>query len=170
MRYTRLMDDFSSANGDIPVLGYAGYQSRRSRNRWWQLTDLERALLIGLAGLGFFIVTRHFMPERGCRMSKRTRAAADIRRSGAISYAIKHFKYDFGRYPNQLNELLRPPPTDGVDAKAHPYLELSQDLLIDPWGNHYQFLCPAQRSKEDFDLWSCGPNGVCGDADDISNW
>ena len=171
MRYTRLMDDFSSANGDIPVLAYADDASRKSSKRWWHITDLEAALLLGLAGLASLIVMpRLLQRSRCCCYSKTKLAEAAVKPLGAISTALKNFKFDHGHYPSQLNELLRPPPLDGVEGEPQPYLDVSPSWLKDPWGNHYQYLCPAQRSKEDFDLWSCGPNGICGDADDICNW
>jgi len=167
-----LMDDFSSASGDISVLEYGRHKPRRTNQRWWQLTALERALLLGLAGLVCFILMpRLLQRSRCCSCSKTSRAEAAVKSNGAISFAIKNFKFDHARYPKQLNELTNPPPTRGSNDEIFPYLDVDPRTgLLDPWGNTYQYLYPAQRSKEDFDLWSCGPNGSCGDSDDICNW
>lgn len=43
--------------------------------------------------------------------------------------------------------------------------------LTDPWGKPYQYRYPAKRSKhEEFDLWSCGKDGIDGTEDDLGNW
>ncbi len=162
------MDDFSSASGDIPVLAYACENKRRDKWPWWLQAIAEQALILGLLGILALIVVPPMMPE-GCGGTWKIAEAA-VKPLGAISTALRNFKFDRGDYPSQLNELLRPPSMDGVEGEPQPYLDVSPDWLRDPWGNHYQYLCPAQRSKEEFDLWSCGPNGICGDADDICNW
>jgi len=45
--------------------------------------------------------------------------------------------------------------------------------LVDPWGNPWRFRNqkgdPSQENP-DFDLWSLGPDGKNGTADDITNW
>lgn len=45
--------------------------------------------------------------------------------------------------------------------------------LVDPWGNPWRFRNqkgdPSQENP-DFDLWSLGPDGKNGTADDIKNW
>ncbi len=45
--------------------------------------------------------------------------------------------------------------------------------LVDPWGNPWRFRNqkgdPSQENP-DFDLWSTGPDGKNGTADDIKNW
>ena len=40
---------------------------------------------------------------------------------------------------------------------------------LDPWGRPYQYRSPALHSKEGYDLFSLGPDGVVS-PDDIGNW
>ena len=44
-----------------------------------------------------------------------------------------------------------------------------KELNKDPWGNEYIYRCPGQHSN-DYDLFSCGPDGQPGNEDDITNW
>ena len=47
---------------------------------------------------------------------------------------------------------------------------MEQDLPPDPWGNPFQYEFPGRRNPDSYDLWSFGPDGVNGTADDIGNW
>ena len=40
----------------------------------------------------------------------------------------------------------------------------------DPWGNSYQYLNPGKHNPDRYDIWSMGPDGQPGTADDIGNW
>jgi hypothetical protein len=44
------------------------------------------------------------------------------------------------------------------------------DLPKDPWGNDYQYACPAERGSGEFDIWSWGPDGEDNTEDDICSW
>lgn len=44
---------------------------------------------------------------------------------------------------------------------------MSDSAILDPWGNPYRYRTPGQRSDRPFDVWSLGPDGVNGTADDI---
>jgi len=162
------MDDFCSTSGDIPVLEYARKKKRRDKWPWWLQAIVEQALIVGLLGLLAMMLIPPMLPS-GCG-SKLQLAEAAVKPHGAISTALKNFRLDHGRYPDDLNELLKPPPLENDLDETLPYIDPNQYVFQDPWGNTYQYLYPAQRSKEDFDLWSCGPNGSCGDSDDICNW
>lgn len=56
----------------------------------------------------------------------------------------------------------RPAPTNW-----HPFLK---KLILDPWGNPYHYRRPGQKDKGGFDVFSAGPDGQAGTADDIGNW
>ncbi len=49
-------------------------------------------------------------------------------------------------------------------------VNLPEDNLTDPWGEPYEYIIPARRSKEKFDVFSKGKNMIAGDDDDIGNW
>lgn len=44
---------------------------------------------------------------------------------------------------------------------------MSDSAILDPWGNPFRYRTPGQRSDRPFDVWSLGPDGVDGTADDI---
>ena len=91
--------------------------------------------------------------------------------NGMLSAAIKSFKFDHGRYPVRLDQLLSPPPLNNDRGASCPYLDVdSKAGLRDPWGQPYQYRIPALHSNLAYDLWSCGPDGISGTADDITNW
>ena len=49
---------------------------------------------------------------------------------------------------------------------------LLKEVPLDPWGNPFQYRIPSERAaiEEKFDVWSLGPDGLDGTADDIGNW
>ena len=49
-----------------------------------------------------------------------------------------------------------------------PYLD--KESPLDPWDNPYQYSYPGTRNQDRFDIWSFGPDGADGTADDIGNW
>lgn len=77
-----------------------------------------------------------------------------------LNKAIKLFRYDFGRCPKKLNELLYPP------ANKKPYIKKPP---LDPWGKEYYFLCPGKWHENGADLSSSGPDKKFFTEDDITN-
>jgi len=83
--------------------------------------------------------------------------------------ALNMFEVDCGRYPTTeegLQALIEQPP--GVEGWKQPYIE--GKVPSDPWGNPYLYRCPGLHNHEEFDLFSYGPDGKPGTADDIDNW
>jgi len=80
---------------------------------------------------------------------------------------LQLFSFDMGRYPSSaegLDALVRNPGNN--DAWKGPYL--AKDLPKDPWGHSYVYHCPGMHG--DYDLYSCGADGVDGGDDDICSW
>ncbi len=75
----------------------------------------------------------------------------------AIADAIKLYYAEQGRLPDTLEDLV------GGDDGGRSYIE---SLETDPWSN--EFILRGETSK-DFEVISCGPNGIEGDEDDISS-
>lgn len=118
-------------------------------------------ILIG-AGVGGFIVLRQF----SCPMHP----TAEIFVQTTLQAPLANFKLHVGRFPTTeegLQALLTcPPGTEGT--WKGPYLN-SIRVPVDPWGNPYEYRCPATRSSRPYDVWSMGPDRVPS-ADDIGNW
>lgn len=72
-------------------------------------------------------------------------AQLDISR---IAHAARLFRADFGRCPQNLEELVAPP-------EGAPYLR----PLTDPWGTPYVLHCPSMVDTDDVDVQSLGPDG-----------
>jgi len=61
-----------------------------------------------------------------------------------------------------------PPPMIALDTWNGPYIQ-DRTIVVDPWGNEYRYSNPG-RNKRAFDIWSIGPDGIDGTADDIGHW
>ena len=90
---------------------------------------------------------------------------ADI--NANISVALDLYELDNGRYPDTEEGLgaLLAKPSSAAKWKG-PYLKKEP---LDPWGRKYLYRSPGDHSG-DYDLYSCGPDGVEGGEDDIVNW
>lgn len=98
--------------------------------------------------------------------AREMRAAADI--NGGIKSALGSYNVDMGIYPASLQDLLTPPSRNAAHWRG-PYVDPAV-LPKDPWENLYLYTYPGKHNPTTYDLWSAGPDGKSGDADDISNW
>ncbi len=87
---------------------------------------------------------------------------------GFYKTAIDRFRLDTRQFPGSLDEL-RKKPSDATLANrwGGPYLD---KIAKDPWDREYRFVAPGKHNPESFDVWSVGPDGQDGSADDIGNW
>ncbi|MBI5779799.1 MAG: type II secretion system major pseudopilin GspG [Planctomycetes bacterium] len=85
-----------------------------------------------------------------------------------LSMALDSYQMENGAYPTTeqgLKALLEKPTIPPIPKDwTGPYLKKE---IIDPWGNPYQYRCPSQHNRPDFDLWSFGPDGKDGTGDEI---
>jgi general secretion pathway protein G len=90
-----------------------------------------------------------------------------------LSSSLEQYKLALGQYPTTeqgLNALMEAPQDLANPAKwSGPYLKDSA-ATEDPWGSPYQYVCPGSRSRDGYDVWSLGPDGMDGTDDDIGNW
>ena len=87
-------------------------------------------------------------------------AAAEV---SSIAQQVRLWMVDNGlsRVPDDFDLSML---TSGDD----PYME--PDELLDPWDNPYNYANPGTRNSRRFDVWSNGPDGESGTADDVGNW
>lgn len=93
----------------------------------------------------------------------------------AIEVALKMYKLDNFNYPTTeqgLNALVEKPTLDPVPRnwKKSGYLP---QLPVDPWGNPYLYLSPAEFGTGDYDIYTLGADGLTGGEDqnaDIGTW
>lgn len=101
----------------------------------------------------------------------------------SLDLACKAYKDARGAYPadDRLAEHLGKPWTKTLDAGTAvtrpPFCAFRKDWVdaatstaLDAWGRKIRYANPGTRNKGRVDLWSAGPNGVDGDADDLRNW
>ena len=98
-----------------------------------------------------------------------------------MEMALRMYESDVRGYPpggggfiNHFKTYLENRPS-GVKNWSGPYMHFEvvkwAVAAVDPWGNPYRYKRNAQHNPKDyFDLWSCGPDGISGTDDDITNW
>lgn len=89
--------------------------------------------------------------------------------NNSFTAPLMAYKAATGDYPSTsqgLAVLLTPMPDKGI---PEPLLR-SRDALNDPWGHPYRYRCPGVKRPYSYDLWSFGPDGKEGTADDVGNW
>lgn len=109
----------------------------------------------------------------GARTDAQTKTAqANI---AALSQSLERYALQLYNYPSEdqgLEALVSLP--DGLENEAlYPRGGFIQKLPRDPWGRSYQYVFPAERSNDSYDVFSLGADGeVGGEAEnaDIGNW
>jgi general secretion pathway protein G len=96
--------------------------------------------------------------------ARMTAAKSDI--EGGLALALDLYEADVGRYPANLDALLKEP--SGVKRWKGPYLK--KGLPKDPWGEAYVYRFPGVQNSQLYDLFSKGADGEEGSEDDIVNW
>jgi general secretion pathway protein G len=127
-------------------------------------TLIELLLVLVILGTLAALVVPKFTkrPEQ----AKITAAHTDIANIGLM---LDTFEIDCGRYPTTeegIRALIDQP--QGLTGWHGPYVE--RGLPKDQWGNPYVYRCPGQHNVNSYDLYSFGPDGQEGGADDIDNW
>jgi len=79
------------------------------------------------------------------------------------------YRIDTGSYPSTAEGIkaLYEKPGSASSKWKGPYIE---KIPEDPWGNPYNYKYPGTQNSDGYDLWSSGPDGSSGTADDIGNW
>ena len=116
-----------------------GAKHTRSRKHGLLFRRIRFWSIAGLIVLFITMSTRWMENER-----KIKQAQIDISR---ITHAVRLFRADFGRCPQNVDELSLPPA-------GSPYLA----PVTDPWGRNYELKCPSRRDTEDVDVISRGPD------------
>ena len=112
-------------------------------------TILEIVIVfILLAGIMAFVGPRIFE-----QMGRAKSSEAKVRMQHVVGQ-IEMYKLEVGRYPENLQALLKPP--GGAEGKWNgPYVK--EPDLKDAWGNDYKYTQPG--SAKPFDLVSLGADG-----------
>jgi general secretion pathway protein G len=84
-----------------------------------------------------------------------------------IKIPLATYRMEKGTYPSTAEglQILLQSPNPGTP----PYID-DPAKLKDPWGQPYQYRFPGTKNKFGYDVWSKGPDGQDGTADDVGNW
>jgi general secretion pathway protein G len=91
-------------------------------------------------------------------------AKADI---AQLVSALEEFRAVFGVCPTTqqgLSALVQAPA--GLKGWRGPYYAYPHTIPLDPWGHNYVYRNPGTRGAA-YDLFSLGPDGIEGTADDV---
>ncbi len=143
---------------------------RRSTNRGFTLMEVLLVILI----LGM-LATVAIVALGGFRDTAKVDTTNLKLKS--IAQGLDGFNMTMGRYPSTeegLNALVTKPAfqDEAQAAKWHPFLT---ELPKDGWDHdfHYEMIEAASgtaQTSAGFHVWSDGPDGQSGTADDIKNW
>ena len=136
---------------------------KRGVQRGFTLIEIMVVVVI-IAVLATLIIPNVIGRAEDARVAK---AKADIR---ALDSALAMYRLDNGHDPSTdqglkalVDKPMGSPPADNWRKGGYV-----QSLPDDPWGHSYKYLSPGQHG--DYDLWSTGPDGISGNADDIRSW
>ena len=131
-------------------------------------TLIEIMLVVIIIGILAAMIVPN-LAGRGEQARKST-AKADIEAN--LTAAFDLYELDNGRYPTTdqgLNALIQKPTANPETPNWNgPYLK-KKKIPVDPWGKPYVYLSPGTHNKDEYDLFSYGPDGV-ESKDDITNW
>jgi general secretion pathway protein G len=87
---------------------------------------------------------------------------------GLYGDAMERYRLDMKKYPSNLQELLdKPGDAAAANRWGGPYMNKAAK---DPWEREYKYVSPGKHNADSYDVWSAGPDGQDGTADDIGNW
>lgn len=136
------------------------------RNRAAGFTLIELLLVVVIIGILAAIVVPK-LAGRG-EDAKKAAAVADMNN---MRTALSMYEVDNGRYPTSDQNLgallIKPGGAPEPKNWKGPYLQNLTEVPKDPWGNPYNYACPGVKNTTGFDLFSSGPDGAPGGADDV---
>ncbi len=139
-----------------------GRQNARARRSAFTLVELLLVLVI-LAVLAAVVV------PRVVGRSQQGRVTAAQTQISYFASALDMYEIDTGRFPTAdqgLEALVEDP---GVEGWNSSYLR-ADSVPLDPWGNEYVYQYPGRHNTDGYDIYSLGPDGLEGTADDVVNW
>jgi general secretion pathway protein G len=147
------------------MFGTRSYRPRRkpSRSPRHGFTLMEVLLVLVILVILASLAVNVFSGTQA--RADRNAAAAQI---GFYKSAIERYRLDTRQYPDDLQHLVTAPSDARLaDKWGGPYMD---KIARDPWDNEYRFAAPGKNNPDSFDVWSVGPDGQDGSADDIGNW
>ena len=126
-------------------------------------TLIEIMVVVVILGILAAVVVPRVMDR-----PEQARITATMNNIRALQSALDMYKLDNYQYPTTdqgLQALVERPDSEPEPSNWNRYMD---SIPPDPWGNRYLYLAPGKHG--DVDVFSLGPNGRSGDADDIGSW
>lgn len=134
----------------------------RSARRLAAFTLLEIMLVVAiimlLLGTGAYFITGYFQG------AQETVARADLK---TYNTALKTYYLNNGFYPTTAQGLKALVDEPAGAPKPTRWVRLLDEAKQDPWKNDYVYVSPGKKNPKGFDLYSKGPDGIDGNADDL---
>lgn len=124
-------------------------------------TLIEIMLVVAIIG----VLAAMVVPKLTGRLTKAKISVtrADVKTN--IPLALDLYELDMGEFPKDLSYLRE--NRDNNEEWAGSYLKSEP---LDGWGRAYYYVCPGERNRDGYDLYSAGPDGEPRNDDDIVNW
>ena len=133
-------------------------EAKKRQHRRRGMTLIEIMVVVAILGILATAITMGVMGQLDDAKVQTARLKAN-----EIAKAMDLYKIRNDGYPSTgegINALVNP-------GKGQP---LFDELPVDPWDNPYNYANPGTRNSRRFDVWSNGPDGESGTADDVGNW
>lgn len=99
--------------------------------------------------------------------ARETRVKADIQ---TLSTQLMAYESVNGFLPSSeqgIQALVQQPSSAPVPRS---WRQLMKEVPTDPWGREYHYTQPGRHNADGYDIFSSGPDGIPGNADDVGNW
>jgi general secretion pathway protein G len=141
-------------------------QSAR-RVRRGGFTLLEVLLVLAILGVIAAIVVPRLLGQQREANVDAAKASIQGFDKALELYALRHN----GQYPTGTNKDVFALLMSNVDEDGTTQEVLLDEIPLDPWGQELQYSLESPHNLDGRpDVWSLGPDGADGTADDITNW
>lgn len=124
-------------------------------------------MILVLAIIALLLGTGAYLMSDVLGDGEKVKVKSDIQ---TLSTSLIRYKTNGGVFPSKeqgLDALYREPAGDPQPTSWKVYLETEP---IDPWGRSYQYRYPGKYNPSSYDVFTLGPDGEEGTADDVGNW